>query len=473
MIKNVSVNNFDIKGLNLFVSPLVKDDSELLRAVNVETYPHGAKSKRMGYDAFLGTPDASQVNSLFQWGKNDGTSMWLYRASGSALYYSTQGTGAWTLCGGGTITAGGYVGHAVLGDTLIVGDGAGSTRHTTNGTSFTNTTLAPVSPYFAQYQNRIYASGTASDLFYSSANDATNWALSGTSDSSSIKMPGAGKNSQVFTSNDRLIVTKNSNLMFKWDGYNVVDTSTTLGPSSPQTVDQIEGYNFWVNRLGLFGYGGVLPELLSNAIQPLFYNDAGGGAVGTRFDTLPGVSHRYDYFASLGTVTDDITNIAVPDCVMKYDVRHSEFLNWSFYDLPTAWCSYKDSTGNQQLIFGNASGQCFKLNGDTTTDNGNPITSVMEFTVTMGQPQLEKKWRWWTGIFNPGCEAKIAVATGDTYVKGEKKWIEMGDAHTGVVNLRFPEDCRGRLLFIKIYESSKTTGFTFYGYSVNADLIIK
>lgn len=464
---------FDIKGLNLYVSPLVKDDSELLRAVNVETEPHGAKSKRMGYVSFLGTPDVAKVNSLFSWTKNNGTQTCVYRASGSALYYSAQGTGAWTLCGNGTIANGSHVGYAVLGDTLIIGDGVGSTRHTTNGTSFTNTTLAPISEHFAQYQNRIYAAGTASDLFYSTSNDATNWALSGTSDSSSLKIPGAGKNGKVFTSNDRLMITKNSNLMFKWDGYNLVDTCSSLGPASPYTVDQIEGYNFWANQLGEFGYGGAMPELLSNAVQPFFYNNENTGMAGTSFASAPGVAHRYDYFYAMGSVTDDVTNVNVNNCVMKYDVRHSEYLAWSFAHFPTAFHSYKDATGNQQLIFGDTNGQCYKFSGTATTDAGQPIPSVMEFTCTMGRPDLDKKWRWWYGVFNPGCQAKVAVAIGDTYVKGEKNWVELGDTSSGIAKYRFPDGSRGRLLFIKIYESSKTSGFTFYGYAVNADPIEK
>ena len=156
-----------------------EQDGALIHSVNMVSFPYGAKTKRTGYSTFLGTPDASTVNSLLDYHQNDGSTFYLYRASGSALYYSLQGTGAWTLSGNGTISNGAHFGGAILDNTFIGGDGVGSTRHTTSGTSFTNTTLAPISEFFEQYQNRIYASGTAGDCFYSTTNDATNWNTSG------------------------------------------------------------------------------------------------------------------------------------------------------------------------------------------------------------------------------------------------------------------------------------------------------
>ena len=147
--------NYNLGGLNLFLNPLLKKDGEAIRAVNVQSSSFGAKTKRTGYSTFLGTADGSAVNSLFSWTQDDG-SLFLYRASGAGLYHSVEGTGEWTMSGAGTITAGSAVGHAVSANVLIVGDGKGSTRHSTNGTSFTNTTLAPVASQFTQYQGRIY-----------------------------------------------------------------------------------------------------------------------------------------------------------------------------------------------------------------------------------------------------------------------------------------------------------------------------
>jgi len=461
----------NISGLNLYLNPLLKSDGELLRAVNVESYPLGAKRKRSGYIKYLGTADGSAPTTLFSWTKNDGTTLFNYRASGTQLYYSKQGTAAWAACGNGGLGAGAHVGHAVLDDTLIIGDGVGSTRHTTNGTSFTNTTLAPVGEFFAQYQNRIYIGGTSSTLFYSTTGDATNWSGEGTADSSSLSIPGAGKINSVIKCNDRLVTTKNSGLMFRWDGYSLVDISTNLGPASPYSVDSVEGYYFWLNRLGHFGYGGDKPQLLSNAIQPQIYNDAGEGIAGTAFTTAPGGVHRYDYLLSIGTVTDDITDLTVKDAILKYNYQKNEYLNYQFSHFPTAYHSFKNSAGNQQLIFGAAGGQCYTTSGTALTDDGDVIASEMEFAIHLGVPHLEKKWNWVWAFFNPGCQAQVQVAIGNTYRKEGKRWEGAGDASSGLLKFRFPANSRGNFLFVKMKEASKDARFNFYGFVVSADEI--
>ena len=457
---------FNLKGLNLQLNPLNIQPNEPIRAVNVDSYEFGAKKKRAGYVTYLGTPDGAQVNTLFDWQRNNGTQFWNYRASGSALWYSQQGTGAWTICGNGTITNGSNVCQAVLEDTLIVGDGAGSTRHTTNGTSFTNTTAAPIAVSLAEYHNRIYAAGTALSLFWSTTGTATDW----TTDSSSVNIPGAGKLLSNFKANDRMVATKNSGLMFRWDEYNLVDISTNLGPTSFQSIGSIEDYRFYLNRLGMYGYGGVRPEIISNKVQKQIYNDAGEGIAGTVFDNAPGVTHRYDYLLAVGTITDDLTDETISNGIIKYNYQLDEFLNYNFATLPKAWYSYKDASGSQQLIFGDASGQCYTFGGTATTDNGSTIEAILEFVVHFGTLN-EKKWNWFRASFNPGCQAKVAIAVTNTFVRGAKKWQDLGDASSGVVEYRFPAGAQGVFLFIKIYEASRNARFTLYGYEIEGDIL--
>ena len=97
MAQNITQRVYNIKGLNTYTNPFLKEAGELIHAVNLVSEPYGAKSKRMGYSTFLGTPDNAEVKSLFS--NYYGTTLYLYRASGSALYSSYQGTGAWTLTG--------------------------------------------------------------------------------------------------------------------------------------------------------------------------------------------------------------------------------------------------------------------------------------------------------------------------------------------------------------------------------------
>ena len=127
--------NFNLSGINHIVNPLLQPADNLLRAVNVETDVIGAKKKRVGYITYLGIPDTNQVNTLFDWHRNNGTQFWNYRASGSILYYSQQGTGDWTICGNGTIPNNDNVYHDVLEDTLVITSPTGTTRHSTTGTS--------------------------------------------------------------------------------------------------------------------------------------------------------------------------------------------------------------------------------------------------------------------------------------------------------------------------------------------------
>lgn len=459
---------FNIGGINTYINPsMPEQDGALIHSVNMVSFPYGAKTKRTGYSTFLGTPDASTVNSLLDYHQNDGSTFYLYRASGSALYYSLQGTGAWTLSGNGTISNGAHFGGAILDNTFIGGDGVGSTRHTTSGTSFTNTTLAPISEFFEQYQNRIYASGTAGDCFYSTTNDATNWNTSGTSDSSSFKVPGAGKNSRIFKTSDRLIIPKNSGFMFKWDGYNLIDMTTEYGPSSPYSLGKVEDYRFFINKYGHYGFGGSKAQLLSNAIQRQFYNNDGSGILGTAFSTLPAECHIYDYLSSVGTVTDDFTSRVMTNTIIKYDFQKNEYLNWDFANKPTSFLSFKNNSSVQTLIFGDASGQVYQLD-NTTSDNGSTIDAEMVFVFNFGLPEFQKKWDYYRGIFNPGCEAKVQVACSDTYTYKTLRWIDLGDVSDGAVEYRFPPGSESRFLFVRIYESSKNARFTYYGCSISA-----
>lgn len=461
---------FNSAGINTYQNPLQLDGA-LIHAVNVVSQPYGAKSKRTGYSTFLGTADGSAVNSLFAFPNigNDSTKMNLFRASGSSLYHSVQGTTAWTLSGNGTITAGNHFGAVILDNVLIGGDGAGSTRHSTNGTSFTDTTLAPIAEYFEQFQNRIYAAGTASTLFYSTTNDASNWNTSGTSDSSSFEVPGSGKMGKIFKSVDKLIATKSTGIMQKWDGYALIDMATNYGPSSPYSIANSEDFRFFINQYGLYGYGGAKPQLLSNAIQRQFYNNAGSAIAGTAFSTIPAECHIYDYLASVGNLTDDFTQRTITNAIIKYDYQKNEFLNWSFANKPTALLSYTDITNAKQLIFGDSTGQCYKLD-TTTTDNGVAIPCEMVYVFTGGQPEFEKEWHWWRGFFNPGCEAKVQIATSDIFSYSRLRWYDLGDLSNGFVEYRFPPEAnKGRLLFVRIYESSKNSRMTYYGCALSFD----
>ena len=458
--------NFNLQGLNLKLSAFANPNTgELTRCVNLENDMVGAKKKRPGYNTYL-TSLGLEVTSLFNWTKNSGTQFWNYAVAGGTLFYSEQGTGAWTVCGNGTLTNGARPGYAVLEETLVIGDGTAVTRHSTDGTSFTNTTSAPIANYFAEYQNRIYAGGTSSNLFYSTTGTPTDWQ----SDSSSLAIPGPGRINNVFKTADRLIASKNSGDMYRWDGYSLADLVTNLGPTTPY-IPQVEQFRFLANRQGAFAFGGNAPEIVSNPVERQFYNDAGSGIVGTMFENMPAIVHRYDLLLGAGTVTDNLTDETLTRAVLKYDYQQDEWGNWQFANMPTAFGTYVDESKNRQLIFGDATGQCYTYGGTNTSDGGVAIEAVMEGVLHFGAPETTKQFNTIWAFANPGCEASVQVAVGNSFTKATKKWLNLGNFDDGVAQLRFPEGSEGRLLFWKVTESSKTTPFHFYGFSCSYDPI--
>lgn len=467
------VRVYNLGELQLKVSPFLQKEGGLLHCYNAERDGYGNYTKRPGYISYLGTADGLPVNTLFSWIRNDGTTFHNYRYSGSVLYYSKQGTGAWTIPDNGTYTSNSHIGYAVLDDVMITGDGTAATRHTTSGTLFVNTDYAPKSSQFIEYQGRIYSgrgtanAGTDTNWFYSSTGTATDW----TTDSSSIRIPGEGKILSSFKSADRGIVTKDTGAIFKWDGDYLIDTVTNLGPSSPYSIVSMENNKIWLNRKGFYGFSGIRPQILSNAIERQIYNQANTGIAGSIFDTAPAGAYKYDYFCAVGTVTDDLTGKTISNCVMKYNYQDNEWANWKFSHTPTAFGSYKDQSGDEQLIWGDANGQCYQLAGTALSDAGLPIESELMGVLHFGSPETDKKFNYIWAFTNPGCQAKIQVAVADTFTKGKLNWIDLKQTQDGVMEARFPSGSQGKLLFWKLYEMSKDARWVFYGFSVDFDLI--
>ena len=467
-----TIRSSNLSALNLKVSPLgLTTPGQVISALNVRRDMIGAWKKRQGYTTYLGTPDNAQVNSLFSWTRNDGTSLFVYRASGSALYHSVGGTGAWTLSGNGTITYRGHFGFSVLDDVLIGGDGTAATRHTSTGTSFTDTTAAPLAELWTEFQGRVWAargtavSGTNTDLFFSTTGTATNWQT----DSSSIRIPGPGRINSVMKVSDTIVATKDGGNIFRYDGDTLIDLATDLAPSSTYSIGEKEQFRIYLNRIGFMGFGGARPEILSNPIERQIYNTAGSGIIGTTFDSAPGICFKYDYYCSVGTITDDLIYQTIPDCVQKYDIQLNEWVNWRLANRPTAFGTFQDITGVDQMIFADSGGQCYQLSGTATSDNGKPIESGL-IGFIHGSSLEPKDWKYIRGLFNPGCRAMISYAISDTFTPRTLEWKTIGNAIDGVVEYMFPGE-RGVFLFWRIYENSQDAPWQFYGWEVDADVV--
>lgn len=461
------IRAYNLQGLQLGLNPLLQKEGDFLRLVNVDFSPVGAITKRPGYVTYNSSIGGT-VTSLWDWHKADGTTFYNYACSGGSVYYSTQGTGDWTICGNGTMTDNARIGFGILEETMLVGDGTAASRHTTSGTDFTNTSGAPVAFDFQDYQNRMYGLGSQ-DLFHSTTGTPTDWVT----DSSSIRIPGPGHNRVLMRVSDRVVVGKNSGVMYRWDGYNLLDLSTKLAFTSPYSIGEVEGLKLGLNRKGYFGFNGDKPDIISNSITPQIYNDLGSGIAGSTFDSAPGVVHRYDYMCYVGTVTDDITNQTVTNCMQVYNYQLDAWRDYSMGTPVTALWSFKNNSQEDTLIFGDNSGQCYTFGGTATSDNGVAIHAEMMMVYHGAAPETDKKWNWFWAFFNPGCQAHIQIALADSFTPGKLNWVDLGAAIDGVVEFKFPTGSRGRLLFVQITESSVDARFRYYGMTSDWEPIIR
>jgi hypothetical protein len=213
-------------------------------------------------------------------------------------------------------------------------------------------------------------------------------------------------------------------------------------------------------------YYGGMPTLISIPIEPKI-NGINGGV----FLESPGIAHRYEYYNSVGDVYDDISGETITNCVQVYNYLHNEWGDYSFYKKPTCWLSFIDNNGIPQLVFASDDGFTYKMGGNSDYDGNSttthPINSEIQGVLNFGVPDMDKKFSFMRVHFNPGCGVRMQVAITDTFNTDSKKWIDLGDLHTGFKKFAFPEGSRGKLLFYKITDSNSVSAFRFYGMCID------
>lgn len=462
---------YNLGSLNLKVSPFNLVEGDVIRAVNIVKDQIGVLRKRPGYETFLSTANGSSPLDLWFWEQNE--AKFLYRNGGGKLYYHDVDNGtAWVVSGNGTVNNN-HMGHAVLDETMIVSQDAGTTRHTTDGSTLSDTALAPAGEIVFEAGRRGYiAAGTQSSLFFSTSNDISNWSTTGTSDSSSVFIPGAGRLQIGFQANDRAVVGKTGGAMFTWDTDFLRRVPTNRSFTSQWSLDTIEDFVLGLNRVGIFGFAGDRPIIVSNAIEKIIYNDAGTGIAGTAFESAVGKSYRNDYFLSVGDVTDDFTTDQITNALIKYDFQLNEYLMWSTAHKVTAMTPYKDANDTDQFLLGTSNGgQAYRLTSDSLTDAGTAIESIIEFVLYASRPAQEKFWQKIRLFANPGCEASVLVGLANTFTRSAIDWYQVGDMIDGFVEFDFPARARSRLLFVKLIDKSIASRFSFYGFEYICELI--
>lgn len=499
---------FNIQGVSSGAINPMSSDGQLIYGLNITSgviVGNGAIAKRPGYRSYLQSL-GTQINTLFSFYDSSGTRLYTYAAAGSLLNYSTQGTGNWTQASPGTINPGAYVGNAVMEQGLTgtqflcIGDGNQPLLVTSNGTSFTSPGSAPVAQYLCPYLNVMYTTdGSTNILNASSPEDPTDWQIGGTNNSTQYYMANSGAAKNLFVAGNTLIITRSQGNIFTWDTTQFIDTSTTYGPSSPRSIAQIDDYWFYLNSFAVTGFDGAQKQVLSNPIQRQFYNRQGSGITPTSFGTAPSTSWYWYYLTAVGTVTDDFTQRTIPNAILQYDYQNNQWFDWSFAAPPTAMHSYYDTNNVRQMIFGDATGQAYKMDMTATSDNGKPIQTDAIFLFTYDQQSTafsqtsasalstamyEKKWNMLRMFFNPGDEVNVQFAFSNSLtlqrltwseavlVKGRTKGTYWQCSH-GVLEMRFPDNennpRRSRFLFMRVYDYSATSSWVYNGCMLDAD----
>lgn len=457
----------NIGGINTKISPLLKPDDALLSCVNMDSDYIGGKTKRAGLELFLNNPDASQVNNVYEF--EAGTYHTLIRMSGTVAYYydiNNPGT-AWTPMGNGTFSGGGRLGATTMYDTMIVGNGLDATRHTTNGTSFTNTSLAPLAKFFTNNFGRVYAAYNQT-MFWSSANSVTDWSTAGASDSSSIQIPGSGTVNGIFSGYNRVLAHKSSGEMHRWDSYAREKVPGDLGPTSHWAGGNMDDVRIYPNRRGVYAFTGSYPKIISTPIEKQFYNRLNTGIDGSLYENMAGGEFYYQYFLSAGTITDPLTRKGLNNAVIVYDYLHNDFNNYQYPFLPTCYSSYTDANGDLWQLLGDSTGKIYRVNNTATSDNGTAIEAYFEGFSTMGNDFRDKDVsRVWVHA-SPGCQAKIQVSMTNSMLEMERQWVDIGDVSQGVKYLELPKTKnRGKYMFYRAYESSSDAPWTFLGITAD------
>ena len=505
------LNYFNIQSVSSGALNPMQSDGQLVYGLNITSgvmVGNGAIAKRPGYKSYLQSL-GTQINTLFSFPQNTGTSLFTYAAAGTQLFYSTQGTGNWTQANPGSIANGAYVGNAIMQqgensgtEFLCIGDGVNQLLTTSDGINFSlpEGGTAPIVQYLAPFHGIMYATdGTSNSLYISSLGDPNNWSDSGTSSATIEYLANYGACEGIFVAANYLIITRQKGNIFTYDDTTFIDTSTIYGPSSPRSIAQIDDYWFYINSFGATGFDGAQKQILSNPIQRQFYNRQGSGITPAAFGTAPSTSWYWYYLTAVGTVTDDFTGRTTPNAILQYDYQNNQWFDWSFANPPTAMHSYYDTNNVRQMIFGDATGQAYQMDMTQRSDNGKPIQTDAVFVFTYDQQSTafsptsasalstamyEKKWNWIRLFFNPGDEVNVQFAFSNSMSLQRLTWSEAvlvkgrtkgtyWQCSDGVLEMRFPDNennpRRSRFLFVRIYDYSATSQWQYNGCMLDAD----
>lgn len=455
-------------GMHRNVSPLNISKGEWKKIINWDIAKIGCATKRDGYTAILNAPDAYEILSIIPFEIGTTRKLIMINAAGK-LYVadpivdSTWGTAKLT----GLNTSARWTGTVLHNDSgtamMILGNGY-QTYRTSDASTFTDansTDGAPLAPFWATFQERVYGAGVPADkdvLHWCSIGDVTDWSAVSPSDSSSLNIDkNSGGNIQnIRMLNDRIVVFKNDRIK-RWDEEYLRTVMSSDGLDAPYSIDEIDGMAFFLTRNAIRIYDGNFPREVSSRIEDLIFGIDFGT---TNAPRICGQVFKRKYYLSVGDIVDEDSD-TISNAWLVFDYNKSQFWMYSLADKATAMVRLMCSDGVQRLYFGGTGGQVWEMFSGND-DDGEEIEAILDghiFYPDGPEMKVDVKTVTIASKFGHEMEAQIRDDYSDNV-------LTIGDFESSVddnVTDQLGNNVRGISISIKHSTKGKPI---FYGYSV-------
>ncbi|MGH2613534.1 MAG: hypothetical protein ACRDFB_10880, partial [Rhabdochlamydiaceae bacterium] len=188
---------------------------------------------------------------------------------------------------------------------------------------------------------------------------------------------------------------------------NPTGTSNPFFPSpgnstvSPFAIDQIQGIEFYMDRNYVYAYTGGYPKIISYEIWDLIANMSG-----SQRSIASAIAFNNKFYLAIGDTKDKFGN-SITNSVIVYDFILNIWDVYSLTDMPISWCVFVDSNGNEQLLFGDDSGNVYQWNTGSG-DNGKPMQTILQTPYyTWGAPEKSKGIDSYSYSTNPGANFQL------------------------------------------------------------------
>lgn len=218
----------------------------------------------------------------------------------------------------------------------------------------------------------------------------------------------------IIENNDRMLTFKSSHVyMGNPDNYGNLQSFNTIdrdyGTFSNESIASIQSTAFYINQIGVFGFNGQDPILMSKSIDDLTKSIS-------QINLTQTCSIGYDYklFISVGSVTaaDRFGGGTYSNVVLVYNYLTSA---WFLYQYPftiNCFAKMKDSTGKVQLYYGDTAGNTYMYTPNTYVDGASSAIGcwIESKYMFFQQPSYEKVFNSITPLSEGGENAKIAFS---------------------------------------------------------------